>query len=497
MAQGATLSALLGDEKAFLKHYASQSGGLNRLVLVLGIVQCLSLVSFAGLLSYLVDSAVFSQTGAWQSLWLWGALLFTVVVRALASSAKDHFANLASIKKRAALRCDVLALVNARGSQLIDNNISIDLTNALNREIDNLKPYFANYLPQKQLAVLAPLIILLASLSINWVVPLIYLATVPFVPLFMVLVGKKAAAASKANLDTLSRLGNLLSNRLQGIPTLKAFGVIEEERNALHDQSDQFRQSTMKVLRLAFLSGTLLEFFSAISVALVAVYLGMLFLGKYELGMWQAEYGLFSGMFLLMLAPEFYLPMRRLGAFYHAAADAKGVAQHLAMIFAHTQGDDVKQDNTNSDVEPLPQAWKGLPMQLEVLDLEVGYNQSAVLVPVSFSVKSGEALLLSAPSGAGKSTLLDTLAGLKKPINGQVVCNGESAFEHAIGWSSLIGYMPQHPELLHDTIRNNLCLGKDYPDQSLWEALAKAQLAELVQGLPEQLGFLVTDQGGY
>ncbi|MGB1092148.1 MAG: ABC transporter ATP-binding protein/permease, partial [Oceanobacter sp.] len=351
--------------------------------------------------------------------------------------------------------------------------------------------YFADFVAQKNLAVLMPLAIILASASVSWLVPIIFLFTAPLVPLFMILVGSRAAEISRVNLTELNRLGDLLSDRLKNLQALQLAGTTETESDRLFQQSEQYRTSTMRVLRLSFLSGTLLEFFSAISVAIVALYLGLYFLNKYELGAYSSGYGLFEGIFLLMLAPEFYLPLRRMGALYHDRMNAMGVAEHL-MKLDQLHRQEQAADNQMA-AKPLPE------LELfQVEQLQSGTTEHPIHNPISFELKPGERLLLNGPSGVGKTSLLDTLAGLRPLAMGGIQLNqtGVSLYQNA-SWHRQIGYLSQRPELLFASIRDNLSLGKNFSDEELFSALDQAQIAELVQQLPGGLDYQISDDGGY
>jgi len=246
------------------------------------------------------------------------------------------------------------------------------------------------------------------------------------------------------------------------------------------------------VLRLAFLSGTLLEFFSAISIAMVAVYLGLHYLDKYQLGMWQDPLTLSHGIFLLMLAPEFYLPLRRLGALYHARADASSVADHLLRLIQ------LKPPSAPADTEQSRLPENTVIEQISLQQLHTGYGETAIGNPHTFTLKRGQTVLLKGPSGAGKSTLLDTLAGLQPALSGEIYLNGSRAcVYHNRSWQHRIGYMTQQPELLFDSLRNNLCLGRTFTDTELFTALQQARADTLVEELPGQLDYRISDSGGF
>lgn len=467
-----------------LKGFANRTRGISAGLVALGLIQVGMTILLAYSVANMLQGALFASTQQLPTALDWWLMGTALIGKALAAYAQSRLGNWASIQIRAALRSYVLQAVYARNIQLLAQVRAAELTNLLSTQIDALREYFSDFVPQRRLAVLMPIAVLIAAATVNWLVALILLVTAPLVPVFMMLVGRKAAQANRENLNELNRLGNLLADRLRHLQALQLVGTQAQEAESLFHQSERFRTSTMRVLRLAFLSGTLLEFFSAISVALVAVYLGLFFLGKYDVGAWTSGLTLGDGVFLLMLAPEFYLPLRRLGALYHAKAEATSVAEAVVKI---TQGQDEAAANR-----------KDVPL-LETLTLQQVMLGSQ---PVDLTLQKGEVLLLTGPSGSGKTTLLDALAGLRPLGAGQVVINAHThaapaALYREPSWFQQVGYMTQQPELLHASIRDNLSLGRTFSDEQLMAALHTAQVDDVVAALPEGLDYLVTDGGGY
>lgn len=477
-----------------------QAGKISRreniLLTLSGMLQTAITIAITALIALLINSAVYAQPETTSLLWQqhawWLLLAMLLTLRALLPLWHTRLADRASIRVRNQLRAIVLEHCATLQLSLEQQFSNAELSNLLSGEIDSTRDYFAEFLPQQRLAMLAPMMIIAACLWSGWLVPLLLALTAPLVPLFMIIVGHKAAAASKRNLTELTRLGNLLSDRIRGISALQLADSCREEQHHLFRQSEQFRHSTMQVLRLAFLSGTLLEFFSAISIAMVAVYLGLLYLDKYQLGMWQDTLTLTHGIFLLMLAPEFYLPLRRLGALYHARADASSVADHLLrLIQLKPPSAPIAADQTQ-----LPEAT---PIeQISLQQLQTGFGKTAIGHPHTFTLKRGQTVLLKGPSGAGKSTLLDSLAGLQPALSGAIYLNGtRTCVYNNRNWQHRIGYMTQQPELLFDSLRNNLCLGRTFSDTELFAALKQARADTLVEALPGQLDYRISDSGGF
>lgn len=451
----------------------------------LGVVQTLMTIAFAWGTANLIGITL---NGASMGLGLnasVGLLLLALLVKALASYFQNLINLRSSVYARDRLRQHILDRCFKLGVSLFPGFKPSELANLLTLETDKLKDYFADYQIQKKMAVFTPVLILIASASVNWLVPLLLLLTTPLIPLFMVLIGKRAAAASRANLEALNRLGHLLEDRLANLNLLQQQNCISIESKRLYSQSDSFRKSTMKVLRLAFLSGTLLEFFAAISVALIAVYLGLFFLGKYSLGAWSTDISFAQGAFLLMLAPEYYLPLRKLGALYHAKSNARALAERLQHLDQLTDELPDTEQSTATDLQS----------ELCCTELSCG-NHSPVHQPVSFELRSGESLLIEAPSGTGKTTLLDTLAGLRLPVDGIIQADGARliAYDNA-RWQQQVGYISQQAELIYGSLRENLTLGRSFSDDALWSALKQAQLEDVIRTVG--LDYFISDAGDF
>lgn len=472
--------------KALLHQCHQQARPHYRWLTLLGVGQTLNTLAFAGLMAWLINEAAYLGGTRWQQPLFWLLLCIVLLLQGLLPWLRARLGIRASLHIRQQVRQQLLAHSQQLGVQVFGHFTPSEMSNLLSQEIDSLADYFTHYLPQQRLAVIAPLLIVLAIAPLNWLVALLLALTAPLIPLFMVLVGQKAAAASRRNLVQLNRLGSLLADRLRQLQTLQLGGSVQSEQNQLLRQSLAFRDATLRVLRLAFLSGAVLEFFSAISVALVAVYLGLFFLGKYQLGHYGADLTLGDGVFLLMLAPEFYLPLRRMGALYHARADALSVAEHVLALFT---------------IQPARVSTISGPIEridsLTLDNLQTGVNQQPIGLPFSLRLERGEAVLICGPSGCGKSTLLDTIAGLLPALSGQLLCNQQPVqpYQHP-PWQQRIGYMTQQAELAFASIRANLCLGRTFSDEQLMAALALAQIDDLVQQLPGQLDYPISERGG-
>jgi len=334
-----------------------------------------------------------------------------------------------------------------------------------------------------------PLVILAFVFPLNWMAGLIFLLTAPLVPLFMALVGSRAAEANRRNFSALSQLSAHFLDVVQGIVTLKLFDRSRDQAAVIERGADEFRQRTMQVLRLAFLSSAVLEFFASISIAVVAVYLGFSFLGHLDIGYWDAPVNLYQGLFILLLAPEFYLPLRELGTHYHAKQEAIAAAERLRAIL---------------EQEPLalPEEGRGLhePVREVAITsacLQYPGQADPVFSDLNLVLRQGRITALVGPSGAGKSSLLQVLLGFRRLNAGQVRVNGLPLEDVGLNaWLQQVAWVSQHTSLFPGTLRDNLLLAKSGADErQLYQALEQANALEFVQRLPDGLETQVGERG--
>lgn len=354
-------------------------------------------------------------------------------------------------------------------------------------QIDDMHDYYARYLPQMALAASVPLLIVLAIFPSNWAAALILLCTAPLIPIFMALVGMGAADANRRNFLALARLSGHFLDRLRGMDTLRIFGRGKAETDAIRHASENFRQRTMEVLRLAFLSSGVLEFFTSLSIAVVAVYFGFSYLGQLHFGSYGTSVTLFSGFLTLILAPEFFQPLRDLGTFYHAKAQAVGAADNLKTFLeaplAQPQRGNIKPDESQS-------------VRLDAHELIIKSPEGKVLAgPLNFTLTAGARVVLVGQSGSGKSSLLNTLAGFL-PYEGSLKVNGTELGDlDPDAWRHLLSWVGQNPQLPAYTLRENVLLADPQASEAqLQQALNRASVNEFVSQLPQGIDTPVGDQ---
>lgn len=452
----------------------------------------LLLVGQAFVLAHLLHQLIIEQAEVSQLSSSFISLALIVLVRAGLSYAKEQAGYRAGETVRLHMRQLVLDKLTSLGPAYIQGKPAGTWASLVLEQIELMHDFFARYLPQMAIAVLIPFIILFAVFPFNWAAGLIFLLTAPLVPFFMALVGMGAADANRRNFKALQRLSGHFYDRLKGLSSLRLFDHIDAETKHLELVSNDLRKRTMEVLRLAFLSSAVLEFFTSLSIALTAVYFGFSFLGELNFGHYGLEITLFVGAFILILAPEFYQPLRDLGTFYHAKAQAIGAAQSL-VDFLDTVPD------TDKRLYPKIQSSE----RLDLKDIHIHANQLEVYTfdghllvgPLSFEINSGDKIALIGESGAGKTSLINALLGFL-PYKGSLKINGiELSSLPLSGWQAKISWVGQNPQLFHGTIKENICLSRpDVTDETLMQIAASAHAEEFITQLDKQFNYLIGDQ---
>lgn len=351
-----------------------------------------------------------------------------------------------------------------------------------------LAPWAARYAPAMARTTVVPLVLLAMTLWFSWAAALVLLVAGPLIPVFMALVGMAAKDASERQMAEVGTLNSLLVDRIAAISDLRLLGAEKRAGADLHRASETLRQRTMRVLAVAFLSSTVLELFAALGVAMVAVYTGFALLGEIQFGTWGKPLSAEAGVFILMIAPEFFQPLRDLAAAWHDRASAQAVAQEIEAAQAQI-AESGEILGTGAAAEPLPPApltWSGLLVR-------PGPGAPRLPLPDG-AVSPGTALGISGPSGAGKTTLLATLAGLIRAEEGRILW-GETALDDtsADRFRAAIGWLPQSPRFIDAPLGEALSLGRP---GDLGPALKAARAEDVVAGLPGGLNTRLGDLGG-
>lgn len=471
----------------WLQQQKGACGPYLKLAMLLGATNGIVLVIQAWLIATVLQGLIIEELDRQRFMPHFIAIAGLIICRGLLAWAREQTGFAAGRQLRVTLRATVLDKLARLGPAWINGKPAGAWASIVLEQIEDLQDFYSRYLPQMVLAGFIPLLILCCTFPLNWSAGLILLTTAPLIPFFMILVGMGAADANRKNFSALQRLSSHFMDRLKALPTLRLFYRATDEERAITAASEDFRQRTMAVLRLAFLSSAVLEFFAAVSIAIVAVYFGFSYLGELNFGHYGTPITLFTGMFVLILAPEFYQPLRDLGTHYHAKAQAIGAAESLMALLEAP--------------EPLSQGTAELPegeLHIQAEELIVLSMDGQVLVgPVSFSLSAGEKVALVGPSGAGKTSLLNALLGFL-PYQGSLQINGIELNTLAPShWRRHIAWLGQNPQLFQGTIADNIRLGlPQLDDAKLWSYLEQARIADFVRAQDEGLHHTIEEFNG-
>ena len=457
-----------------------------RLSSLLGTLSTLCILAQAWLLASLLQALIIDQLPR-QTLWLdFCLLLLCFVLRAGLAYWREKVSFKAGQAIRQALRQQVLNRLSELGPAWIQGKPAGSWATLLLEQIEDMQDYYARYLPQMVLAGVVPCLILVLIFPVNWASGLILLITAPLIPLFMALVGMGAAEANRRNFQALSRLSGQFLDRLQGLETLRLFHRAAAETEHIAETSAQFRQRTMEVLRIAFLSSAVLEFFAAISIALIAVYFGFSYLGVFNFGNYNSPVTLFSGFLVLILAPEFYQPLRDLGTFYHAKAQAIGGADALQHFLTTSEDAAITRGTLTPD---LSQGFSVVAQDMYITTAD-GHTLAG---PLNFTLQSGQRVALVGQSGAGKTSLLNALLGYL-PYQGSLRINGTELRDIAQPhWQQQLAWVGQNPHLPANTLRENILLSAQQDEKRLQQVVELAGVTEFLPRLPAGLDSEIGD----
>ncbi|MEU8259021.1 thiol reductant ABC exporter subunit CydD [Micromonospora sp. NPDC048999] len=417
-----------------------------------------------------------------------------VAARALVSWAQGTVAARAAATVKAALRADLLGSVARHGPTWVAGQRAGQLATLAGRGLDALDPYFTGYLPQLVLSVTVPLAVLARIVLADWSSAVIIALTLPLIPVFGALLGWQAQAATERQWRRLSLLGGHFLDMVAGLPTLRAFGRARAQVDVVRRMADGHRQATMKTLRIAFLSALVLELVATLSVALVAVPVGIRLLG--------GGITLSTALLVLLLTPEAYLPLRAAGSRFHASMEGLTALDEALTISAtpETAAPETAAPETAAPEGAAPTGGRAAPDgpgEIRFEDVTVEYERTTALRNVSLTIRPGERVAVIGPSGAGKSTLLSLLLGFVSPTAGRVTVDGVDLADVDLdAWRRQLAWVPQRAHLFAGSLADNIRLGApDTPDAALARAVTDAALDEVVAALPDGLATALGERG--
>ena len=466
------------------------------LSLFFGLLSGVLLIVQASVLAQMIHRLVVENASRDELTGAFFQVLALVIARGICAWGREVSGFRAGARVRMTVRAMLLQKLQCLGPLVVAERPAGSWSAIAVEQVEELQAFIAKYLPQMALAVMIPVVMLVVAFPENWVVGLVFLVTAPLIPIFMILVGMKAAEANRRNFQALSRLGGFFLDRLQGLETLRLFQRTGFAREQLVQASEDFRVKTMQVLRLAFLSSTVLEFFASVSIAVVAVFLGMTFLGHITFG---GQVSLYTGLFLLLLAPEYYQPLRELGTHYHAKAKAVAATEEILNLLNRPE----PQGHGGQLPCPADQ-----PLTIRVNNLcvstQIGVGSAEklpekhplLLDRLSFTIEPGARVGIIGRSGAGKTTLINTLMGFWQ-YRGDIMLADQSLSDTSMtSWRQRIAWLGQQPLIIHGTLYDNIAFGRPIPRVQCLDALNRAQGKDILARLPDGLDSVLTEQGG-
>lgn len=452
--------------------------------LVSGTFSALMLVGQAMLLSRIIDGAFLGNkllTGLSALLWLFA---LASLLRMLFSWFAHYQAKQGAILVKQELFKKLSTRTGSLGPEYTRSLQSGSLSATLTKGVEALDAYFSQYLPQLWFALAIPLIILIAVATADPLSALILLLSAPLIPLFMVLIGKSAGAMTDRQWQTMSRMSGYYLDRLQGLTTLKLFARSREQRQGIEEAGESFRHATMQVLKIAFLSSLTLELTGTIGTAIIAVGVGIRLLG--------GHIAFLPALFVLLLTPDFYLPLRQLGLKFHSGKEGVSASKDIFTLL--DKADNLPPAGSKELQEHLLQEHA---IRLDSISYTYPGAAAPALRDITCLFPAGKTTAITGPSGSGKSTLVSLLLRFMEPEKGSITVNGTAINSLTMDtWLRHIAWVPQHPFLFNASIRENLLLARESAsDDELRASLLQAGLDELLQNMPKGLDTIIGEQG--
>lgn len=456
----------MSEPTELMKELSANTRRPMALMLTASVAEGLVAVAVAFLTARVIADAVFSGAGLHDVLPLIAGLIALILVKAVLGYAADRAGFEAAASARRDIFTRLLGRIGLLGPVRLAGTATGDLATTLTDAVAGIEAYWRHWLPATASVAVLPLAILAVVLPVDWRSTLIFAVTLPLLPLFMVLAGRAAERANQRQWVSMARLGGHLLDAVAGLTDLVLLGAARREAALVAKTADDYRRETMKVLRLAFLSALVLEFFATVSIAVTAVLVGFRLL-------W-GEIAFVDGLTVLLLAPQFYAPLRTLGIERHARMEALAAAERLAALMARPLP-------VHTGTEPFAPA---AAVAIRFDNVSAGYGEGRLaLDDISFDIQPGEHIAIVGESGAGKSTLLALLSGFLEPTAGRILLDGRPMADLALDdIRQATAFLPQRAVLFDATVAENVAMGRS---GDVAVALAAARADGFVAALPE------------
>jgi ATP-binding cassette subfamily C protein CydD len=464
----------------FLKSQKKHSSKYLHLSIGLGLCSGFLIIIQAWLLATIVNAVMFEDAKLTDTKVELAILLLIFITRAALVWASEISAFKAAALVKTHLRQKLQQHLFALGPMGLPQQHSGEISNTLIEGIEALENYYARYLPTMALVALIPLSILVFIFPIDWISGLVLVVTAPLIPFFMILIGKGTERLNKQQWQKLARMSAHFLDMIQGITTLKLFDASKREAKAIGIISDDYRKATMKVLRIAFLSSLALEFLATVSIALVAVLIGF--------RLYYGEMNFYYGFFALLLAPEFYLPLRNMGTHYHARLEAIGAAENIMEILETPQ----------PPISATSQQFHNEAIDITLKNIQFSYkDRGMALDDFSCHIANNQRTALVGYSGSGKSTIANLLLGFAQADKGNIFINKVPLTEiNLVDWRQQIAWVSQRPHIFYGSIRENICVGMQNKSEAALHTAAKnAHIHEFILTLSEGYDTTIGERG--
>ncbi|MGB7512367.1 MAG: thiol reductant ABC exporter subunit CydD, partial [Pelodictyon phaeoclathratiforme] len=452
--------------------------------IISGVLAAAMLIAQAFYLSQVIDSAFIQKSGMER-------LLLPLSLFALFSTLRMAFnwfshteANRGTLIIREKVFNRLTNKVGALGPLYAKSVQSGRLSTTLLKGVEALDAYYSQYIPQIFFALFTPLLIAGTIMPGDPISGGILLLTAPLIPLFMILIGKSASAMTEKQWKTMSRMSGFFLDVLQGLPTLKLFARSKQQHDAIEESGESFRHATMRVLKVAFLSSLTLELVGTIGMAIIAVGVGLRLMG----GKLTFQHALF----VLILTPDFYLPLRQLGTKFHAGMEGVSASKEIFAIL---------DQSTPAPVQQAAFAVQESAGKRPILFTDVSYTYPGASQPalegINATIPAGKTTAIIGPSGAGKSTLINLLLRFQEPATGFITIDGNPIHDIPLEeWHRQISWVPQHPYLFNATLRENILLARPGASaEEMESALKKTGLTTFIGSLPDGLETMIGEEG--
>lgn len=454
------------------------------LSIISGSISSVMLIAQAFYLSIIIDGAFIQKSAINNLIPLFGFFGLFSILRMFFNWSSHTEANRGTVTIREKLFTLLTEKVGVLGPIYTRSVQSGKLSTTLIKGVEALDAYYSQYIPQIFFALFTPLLIVAAIFPDDWISGVILLATAPLIPLFMILIGKSASAMTEKQWKTMSRMSGYFLDVLQGLTTLKLFAQSREQRKSIEESGENFRQATMRVLKVAFLSSLTLELVGTIGTAVIAVGIGLRIM--------KGQIGFQPALFVLLLTPDFYLPLRQLGTKFHAGMEGVSASKEIFAILEqpaplHSPGVPAIK------AEPFGR----YPLILNNLSYSYPGSEVAAIDNITATIAAGQTTAIIGPSGAGKSTLINLLLRFQEPAAGSITMNGRPIHEIPLEeWHREISWVPQHPYLFNATLKENILLCRaDASEKEISDTLEKTGLSSFVRTLPKGLETMIGEQG--